>query len=181
MGTGLMRKLGFRHEKIYGDDGSLYLERYRFRRYRINIFHRPDRDPHCHTHPWGFKTFPLVSYYEEYVRTATAVEHWEHKTYQPGQKYLATRPVPAFKWSVRDADFCHRIIHSTYTNKEHSLRKHVRSFQPQYWAEASKKIITFMITDDEEDRDWGFWVNGVVVPWRTYITSYKGLDIIDGK
>src|SRR5690606_31155040 len=86
---------------IYGKEdehATPYMTRYWIGRLRLHIFHRGDRDPDCHDHPWDFWTFPFTPYVEE---VALPCGGFYEKVKQI---------VPAWRLTFRPATHCHRVL-----------------------------------------------------------------------
>lgn len=86
-------------DTIYGVDNehdTPYMTRVWIGRLRLHIFHRGDADEDCHDHPWGFWTFPFVTYIEEVLNPNVGNRH--------------ERLVRAWRWHRREATFAHRVI-----------------------------------------------------------------------
>jgi hypothetical protein len=64
---------------------------------RLNIFHRGDKDPWPHDHPWDFWTFPLRG--RGYLETVLRFSRLEQQT------------VPGFRWTRRLAEHAH-LVHT---------------------------------------------------------------------
>lgn len=104
---------------IYGKDAehaTPYMTRYWLGRLRIHVFHRGDQDPDCHDHPWGFVTFPLHAYVEEYVARyemqPAQIDMGDLGMVEMSRRVpvLAQRVVRAWRFHKRPATFCHRVI-----------------------------------------------------------------------
>ena len=72
-------------------------------RLRMHIFHRGDKDPDCHDHPWDFVTFPLTSYVEEVLHPIrdTIAEGEEPK---PPRYFKDIQVVRRFRFHFRKAE-----------------------------------------------------------------------------
>lgn len=104
-----MRQYSSTSEKLFGfgriydndkvSDGP-YMTRLWLGRLRLHIFHRGDRNPDCHDHPWDFWTFPLTSYLEEVF------------AYDPDlQIHVAhVKIVSAFRVTFQPATHTHRVL-----------------------------------------------------------------------
>lgn len=75
----------------YGYQTSVWLWRL-----RLHIFWREDPGEAFHDHPWGFTTWPLVSYVEEVLDPATGA--------------TSRRVVPRWRPSYRPALHAHRVL-----------------------------------------------------------------------
>ena len=108
------------HNTIYGaDDGKPempYMTRMWIGRLRFHLFHRGDKDPDCHDHPWAFWTFPLRSYVEEVVDPISETIHWANpktmKFESIKRVYFERRlvVVRAFRLHYRPATYAHRVL-----------------------------------------------------------------------
>ena len=157
---------------IFGDDGSLYLKRYKFpRRRRLHVFYRGDADPDPHDHPFSFTTWPLVPYLEE--------------VYTP-ENGTTLNYVAAGKSTYRAATHCHRVIgpailshmrddgsvfYFDYTTLEGTDKPPFLT-RLAWWMFGEGTIVTLVKTSPSE-RKWGFWVkrgNGRIwINWREYL------------
>lgn len=164
------RRWGF--NRIYGaeDDGArtLYMTRVWVGRLRFHLFHRGDADPDCHDHPWGFWTFPLRSYVEEYLEPRiktrwpdTLDEAVQTETYYVRQ----LRIVRAFRLHYRPATYRHRVLGAYAGTRP--------NFQINWKREG---LVPTIVWRERASRPWGFtkqrdgkwcWV-----PWITYV--YEG-------
>jgi hypothetical protein len=132
---------------IYGKDAehdTPYMTRYFIGRLRLHIFHRPDQDPDCHDHPWGFWTFPLTSYIEEVavpdIRT--------RKSFRTFRQF-----VPAWQWTYRPATHCHRVLGRWSGFGEQDEIRTMR-FYPDL--EPIPGTIVTLVWRERESREWGF-------------------------
>lgn len=149
----------FYYSTIYGaEDGEKdtpYMTRVAVSRLRLHIFHRGDQDPDPHDHPWGFWTFPLISYIEE--------------VFEPATGFKSKSIVEAFTWHYRPAEHAHRVLYSR-TLKNGWLWTAFSS--EEYRARNTKRIIT-IVWSEQPRRHWGFWKGeGAVTcwePWKKYI------------
>lgn len=156
---------------IYGVEGehlTPYMTRLVIGRLRLHIFWRGDRDPDPHDHPWGFWTFPLVTYMEEVTQVdeeATALMDW--MGLEPGV-LVSQRIVKRFRLHYRPATHTHRVIGAV--RESTSPDSPVRT-----WEQTDKPIITIVWTE-RVSRKWGFFARceGFFrwVPWRKYV--YEG-------
>lgn len=86
---------------IRGEDGSRYLTRIELTpptpcgQLFLHLFHRPDKDPHHHDHPWDFRTFPLMTYHE--------------RTLRPDGLEQGNRVRP-WRWHQRPASYAHSVV-----------------------------------------------------------------------
>lgn len=150
----------FGKSTIYdGDQSTPYMTRYVCGRNRFHVFHRGDKDPDPHSHPWGFYTFPLVSYVEEVFNPDTKTSH--------------LNVVKRFKLHYRDEKFCHRVLCSeTLKNGNHYTTVH-----PERFNDLTKKIYTFVRTTSDPNESWGFWMNRdgkwCFKWWKDYVNGGK--------
>jgi hypothetical protein len=131
----------FYYSTVYGVDGdhnTPYMTRIAIKRLRFHIFHRGDQDPDCHDHPWGFFTFPFVSYVEE------VLNHVNGKTF--------LRTVKAFRLHYRPATYAHRVLYSLHMKRGGKCW----GYNEGYRYANSKKIYT-MVWAEGISRQWGFW------------------------
>lgn len=151
--------LPWRYNKsiVFGVDAEHempYMTRYTFGRIRFHIFHRGDADPDCHDHPWGFWTFPFVSYVEEVL--------------EPSTGWKSTNIVDRFHWHYRPATYAHRVLHSRILNDG---RKWHHVFPSKRFS-MTRPIYTLVISE-QPSRPWGFWVERAGKfchkYWKTYI------------
>jgi hypothetical protein len=89
-----LASVGIRY-KTFDDGSTIYMRKLMIGRFALHVFHRGDSDPDCHDHPWGFATFPLVSYDEEVLDPDT------------GTRVVGT--VRAFRVHRRPATYAHRV------------------------------------------------------------------------
>lgn len=153
------RHAPFYYSTVYGvdkDHATPYMTRLAIYRLRLHIFHRGDADPDCHDHPWGFWTFPFVSYVEEVL---------DHENGR-----LRIQVVRSWRWNYRPATHSHRVLYSLYLKG--SGGKSCFGFNSGYRHEKSKKIIT-LVWAEQPYRKWGFWKkrNGNLCwqYWKDYI------------
>lgn len=162
-----------------------YLSRYRFGRLMFHIFHTGDPDPDCHDHPYGFWTFPLVSYVEEVIVPQLADSlHGPFDSVQPvicepSKAVRHLRVVPRFKFTFNKATHTHRVIgpwngYSTTPNGyeyrgQPATKYHIPGVK-------SGKVVTIVLRQ-RTSRKWGFLKNEgnkwCWQYWRDYITGGK--------
>ena len=124
------------------------------RSFRIHHIMRPDEDRDLHDHPWNARTIILRGWYTE-QRPAGA--EWKKAVLagmvsKPAQKWVDWVMNDACEWIKRDQGDTASLNHGEY----HRI------------AQVSPGgVITLFITSKWRG-DWGFLVNGVKVPWRTY-------------
>jgi hypothetical protein len=144
---------------IYGKDkehATPYMTRYFIGRLRLHIFHRPDQDPDCHDHPWGFWTFPLTSYIEEVavvekISTRDGVKHIGPADMRYEHNGVRTRrqAVWAFQWTYRPATHCHRVL-----GRWSGMGEETDAFYPDL-NPVPGPIIT-IVWREAAKREWGF-------------------------
>lgn len=143
---------------IYGKDGehqTPYMTRYFFGRLRFHVFHRPDQDPDCHNHPWGFWTFPLTSYVEE-VATPWELTEGTDGLLRPTKYVLHQNIVRAWRLHYRPADYTHRVL-GAWTG---DWSMHPLGFMIEDpTVDLSKPIRTFVLRDRWTEKSWGFLKN----------------------
>ncbi len=139
-------------ERVYTGD-SLYLTRVRLTpRVRwgqlcLHVFHRGDMDTWPHDHPFDFWTFPLSHYRERVLRRS-------------GQVY--DRTVTRWRWHYRPAEFTHRVLGKVDPFMPWEYR-HLGRFYTLIWRRPKR-------------RDWGFWADGVFVPWEDYAENWEAYN-----
>jgi hypothetical protein len=145
---------------IYGEEGkhkTPYMTRVTCRRARFHIFYRGDADPDPHDHPWGFWTFPFVSYVEEVLDHDTGL--------------LRKRVVERFRWHYRPATFAHRVLHSQVLADGHHWQHYT---SPALRYKLTRRIYTF-VWAEHPSRPWGFWKRAWFskewchIYWKKYI------------
>ena len=135
---------------FYGTQHTKYLSRFHLPRgYKLHVFHRGDEDADPHDHPWDFWTFPLTSYWEEYLEVDPVLGIWVPRK----------RLVRAWRWHHRSAEHVHRVLGK----------------RPVFEPGVPQRIIT-LIKIGPERRQWGFWVPSnnessgkKWVLWKTYL------------
>ncbi|MCK5639713.1 MAG: hypothetical protein KAJ19_02910 [Gammaproteobacteria bacterium] len=178
-------------ETVYGKDGvhrTPYLTRIKLTpkthwgQLMLHIFHRGDADDHPHDHPWEFWTFPLTSYVEE---AWEQVRDDNNFGIFPVYK-MKLNHVDAFKWHHRPAEYMHRVLHSKYLKTSRYFGSvlgeanwlHEQEQLKEQCKELTTRIWTLVWTKPKR-RSWFFLVDGVLVPWRTYV--YGGEDANNNK
>lgn len=121
---------------------------------RIHHILRHDNDRDLHDHPWNARTIILRGWYNE---QRPASEEWKRAVHSG----LVPNPDPKFvDWIMRDAcEWIRRDAGDTAT-LNHGEYHRIDRVSPG-------GVITLFITSKWRG-DWGFLVNGVKVPWRTY-------------
>ena len=122
--------------------------------FRIHHIMRPDEDRDLHDHPWNARTIILRGWYTE-QRPAGA--EWKKAVLagmvsNPEQKWVDWVMKDACEWIKRDQGDTASLNHGEYHR--------IDQVSPG-------GVITLFITSKWRG-DWGFLVNGVKVPWRTY-------------
>lgn len=118
--------------------------------FRIHHIMRPDEDRDLHDHPWNARTIILRGWYtEERLERATFVD-----TLTPGRQllWLPDDEIRKLVTVQRNPGDTVRLNHGEYHR--------IDQVSPG-------GVITLFITSKWRG-DWGFLVNGVKVPWRTY-------------
>jgi hypothetical protein len=138
------------------DNGVPYLIRYRLFNIGIHFFKQGDNDPDPHDHPYDFWTFPLHSYVEE--------------VYEPSTGATFINIVPAWRWTFRKAEYCHRIL-----GKYSGLDEYAGYDGPQINEEPFTTIVIF----GKRRRDWGFWHKRVWIFWRRYGQDTSAPTLVD--
>ena len=118
--------------------------------FRIHHILRPDEDRDLHDHPWNARTIILRGWYtEERLELATSVD-----MLTPGRPllWLPDDEIRKLATVQRNPGDTARLNHGEYH----------RIDQVSHGG-----VITLFITSKWRG-DWGFLVNGVKVPWRTY-------------
>lgn len=170
-----------------GDNGTPYMTRIWFWRFRCHIFHHPDTDPDPHDHPFNFVTFPLTSYVEEVTERSTPfpapiIETPDGPRFQPIEYVRREQIVPAFRLSYRPATHCHRVLgaYAGYVRDPFgavfwlSAKKAavLPSDRFETGVDASTKIVT-LVWFSKPVRSWGFLKNRdgkwCWIGWRDYI------------
>lgn len=106
----------------------------------LHIFWRPDGDPDCHDHPWGFWTYPFIAYKEVRIEE------------DGSQRFHAVRP---YQWHWRPATYRHRIYRAMVGADD---RKEIVTF---VWKMPGERNWGFWIM--ETSGDYRF------VTWQDYI------------
>lgn len=122
--------------------------------FRIHHIMRHDEDRDLHDHPWNARTIILRGWYTE-QRPAGA--EWKKAVMagmvsNPEQKWVDWVMKDACEWIKRDQGDTASLNHGEYHR--------IDQVSPG-------GVITLFITSKWRG-DWGFLVNGVKVPWRTY-------------
>ncbi|WP_339494614.1 hypothetical protein [Pseudomonas sp. RA_105y_Pfl2_P56] len=122
--------------------------------FRIHHIMRPDEDRDLHDHPWNARTIILRGWYNE---QRTASDWWKKAV----RASMVPNPDPKIvEWVMKDAcEWLKRSEGDTAT-LNHGEYHRIDQVSPG-------GVTTLFITSKWRG-DWGFLVNGVKVPWRTY-------------
>jgi hypothetical protein len=112
--------------------------------FRVHHIMRPDEDRDLHDHPWDARTIILRGWYKE----QRLIEGFEHQLAALGYSGSSE----ATEYIDRQAGDTARLRHGEYHR--------IDQISPG-------GVYTLFITSKWRG-DWGFLVNGVKVPWRTY-------------
>lgn len=154
-----------------GEHGTPYMTRIWFGRLRLHIFHRGDYDEDCHDHPWDFWTFPLTPYVEQVaVQTGQKGDYDENHEKRERHVFEKTlQVVPAWRWTFRPAEHCHRVLFAAVRVRRETGAKDPAGFSYDY---ADRKIVT-LVWRGKSRRKWGFLKNRegkwCWVGWREYV------------
>lgn len=142
-------------------DGSLYMRRFRLMGYHsrlptlfgrnvmVHRIIRPDGDRDPHDHPWGFWSLILWGGYNEATWDPVELDHClKEGRCLPDATYRFHR---FLSFGFRPAMFTHQIVHL---------------FRRECW--------TFVVTDGQNSRPWGFWTPAGWVHWKDYV-GHKGV------
>jgi hypothetical protein len=122
--------------------------------FRIHHIMRPDEDRDLHDHPWNARTIILRGWYNE-QRPAS---DWWKKTVRSS---MVPNPDPRIvEWIMKDACEWLKRSEGDTARLNHGEYHRIDQVSPG-------GVITLFITSKWRG-DWGFLVNGVKVPWRTY-------------
>ncbi|QBR32856.1 MULTISPECIES: hypothetical protein [Pseudomonas] len=122
--------------------------------FRIHHILRPDEDRDLHDHPWNARTIILRGWYSEQRPSS---DEWKEKIVaamvsKPDPKVVAWVLRNTCEWIMRYQGDTARLNHGEYHR--------IDQVSPG-------GVFTLFITSKWRG-DWGFLVNGVKVPWRTY-------------
>lgn len=151
------------YHHIHGQDGSLYMGRWwlfnpypkeleerrwihRLPSVRLHYIRRPDADPHKHDHPWDARTIILSDGYREVRRVDDVPTGVSWFPVWDDNEILS-----AGFWRLRGETAA--IRHGEYHRIDRVLGDGAYTL-----------FITF-----KKRGSWGFLVDGVKVPWRTYL------------
>lgn len=171
-----------------GDSDTPYMTRIWIGRLRLHIFYRGDADDDHHDHPWDFWTFPFTSYVEEVVYAVGGTICTDKVEVEPGvfldhtsfesrwQKVMNV--VPAWRWTFRPAEHCHRVIapYSGFArgafNDFPASPDKVNSTVRLRPIPTEGKIVT-LVWRSGRKRDWGFRKNRdgkwCWIAWKQYV------------
>ena len=122
--------------------------------FRIHHIMRHDEDRDLHDHPWNARTIILRGWY---VEQRQASEEWK-KAVRSG---MVPNPHPKIvDWVMKDACEWIRRDQGDTARLNHGEYHRIDQISPG-------GVYTLFITSKWRG-DWGFLVNGVKVPWRTY-------------
>jgi len=124
---------------------------------RVHHIMRPDEDRDLHDHPWDARTIILRGWYNE---QRPASDEWKESV----MSCLVPNPDPKFvEWITRDACEWIKRDQGDTAQLRHGEYHRIDRVSPG-------GVYTLFITSKWRG-DWGFLVNGVKVPWRTYTDS----------
>nr|WP_218648372.1 hypothetical protein [Pseudomonas reactans] len=122
--------------------------------FRVHHIMRHDEDRDLHDHPWNARTIILRGWY---VEQRQASEEWK-KAVRAG---MVPNPDPNIvDWIMKDACEWIRRGQGDTARLNHGEYHRIDQISPG-------GVFTLLITSKWRG-DWGFLVNGVKVPWRTY-------------
>ncbi|CAI8832788.1 Signal peptidase I [Pseudomonas sp. IT-P2] len=114
--------------------------------FRIHHILRPDEDRDLHDHPWHARTIILRGWYRE-----QRLETPDLPTGMPMVREPSDEPAETTSIIRRPGDTA-RLLHGEYHRID----------------EVSEGGVFTLFITSKWRGDWGFLVNGVKVPWRTY-------------
>ncbi|WP_433766677.1 hypothetical protein [Pseudomonas putida] len=122
--------------------------------FRIHHIMRPDEDRDLHDHPWNARTIILRGWYTE---QRPAGDEWKKAVMdgmvsKPSPKWVSWIMRDACEWIRRDQGDTAQLLHGEYHRID----------------QVSPGGVTTLFITSKWRGDWGFLVNGVKVPWRTY-------------
>ncbi len=122
--------------------------------FRIHHIMRPDEDRDLHDHPWNARTIILRGWYNE---QRPASDWWKKAV----RSSMVPNPDPKIvEWVMKDACEWIKRSEGDTARLNHGEYHRIDKVSPG-------GVITLFITSKWRG-DWGFLVNGVKVPWRTY-------------
>jgi hypothetical protein len=118
--------------------------------FRIHHIMRPDEDRDLHDHPWNARTIILRGWYTEERPELASTADW----LTPGLPllWLPGDEVCKLAMKTRNPGDTARLNHGEYHRID----------------QVSPGGVTTLFITSKWRGDWGFLVNGVKVPWRTY-------------
>ena len=118
--------------------------------FRIHHIMRPDEDRDLHDHPWNARTIILRGWYTEQRLEPASTADW----LSPCRPTLWLQDDEVYKLATktRAAGDTARLNHGEYHRID----------------QVSPDGVTTLFITSKWRGDWGFLVNGVKVPWRTY-------------
>jgi hypothetical protein len=117
--------------------------------FRIHHIMRPDEDRDLHDHPWNARTIILSGWYTEERLEPASTADW-----------LSDRPT-----LLLQDDEIYKVTMQTRNPGDTARLNHGEYHRIDQVSPGG--VITLFITSKWRG-DWGFLVNGVKVPWRTY-------------
>jgi hypothetical protein len=112
--------------------------------FRIHHIRRPDADRDLHDHPWNARTIILRGWYME--------QRLEAGNLGTGMPMVRELDAELLKTLTRRPGDTAKLLHGEYHRID----------------EVSDGGVTTLFITSKWRGDWGFLVNGVKVPWRTY-------------
>lgn len=124
--------------------------------FRIHRIMRPDEDRDLHDHPWSARTIILRGWYAE-QRLLSADDPALHAMLMSGadRGHSLDTAFQATEYLTRRPGDTARLLHGEYHRID----------------EVSPSGVIALFITSRWKGDWGFLVNGVKVPWRTYTNS----------
>ncbi|MCM8742359.1 hypothetical protein [Pseudomonas koreensis] len=122
--------------------------------FRIHHILREDTDRDLHDHPWSARTIILRGWYSEQRPSS---DEWKEKI----MAVMVSKPDPkAVAWVLRNTCEWFMRYQGDTARLNHGEYHRIEQVSPG-------GVFTLFITSKWRG-DWGFLVNGVKVPWRTY-------------
>lgn len=131
---------------------------------RLHFIHREDQDRHLHGHPWNARTIILRGGYQE--KRLIEGEYRERiidACLGPIEKLTRDRS------KVQAFEYMDRLPGDTAALKHGEYHK-IESIKPG-------GAVTLFITGEYRE-PWGFLVDGVKIPWRTYLGLGEKEDLV---
>lgn len=132
---------------------------------RLHHIHRADYDLHCHDHPWDARTIILSGWYEE-----KRLAQGEYRERIIDACLDSVEKLTKDRTKVEASEYFRRQPGDT------AALKHGEYHQITDVSEHG--AVTVFITFKYQGM-WGFLVNGVKVPWRTYLGLTEEQDLPD--